>query len=130
MSCPECGGEQVTFAVPDDLREHLPAEPPAASICTRCLYVSPVDEPPAAEPDFGRVSEAFPDDPAGAAALACLLAVIDSLALYRQEADAIAAAAERRGVDVMLVLDRLAADESVDPHFDVRRRARQLEQLI
>lgn len=130
MTCPECASEEVTFAVPDDLRAHLPSEPAAAAICTRCLHVAPADAAPEGEPDFSRVSEAFPDDHDAAVAVACLLAVLDSLALYRREADEIAAAAEQRGVDVMLVLDRLARDDAVDAHFDVERRRRQLEQLI
>lgn len=130
MTCPECGGEELVFPVPDRLAEYLPDDRPYAALCENCLHVAPEDDGPDSLPDFTRVHESFPEDREAAAAIVCLLAVLDSLVLYRQEADALAIAAETRGADVMLVLDRLAHDADVDPWFDLARRAGQLEQLI
>lgn len=130
MTCPECGGSQVVFPVPDAVRDHLPDDRPAAAICANCLRVSPEDDAPADYPDFSAVSDAFPRDDETAAVFASLLALLDRLVLHRADADAVAAEAERRGVDALLFLDRLAADDSLAPHFDVTRRREQLEQLI
>jgi hypothetical protein len=130
MSCPDCGGDELAFPVPDAVREHLPDDRAGATVCTRCVRVSPSDDPPADYPDFSAVSGAFPDDGETAAVLACLLALLDRLVLHREDADAVAEVAERRGVDVLLFLDRLAVDDGVDPALDVSRRRTQLEQLI
>lgn len=130
MSCPECGGEELVFPVPERLAEYLPDDRPFAALCTDCLHVAPADEGPAALPDFEGALEALPSDKEAGAAVACLLAVLDSLVLYRQEADALATVAETRGADVMLILDRLAHESGIDPWFDLERRAGQLEQLI
>ncbi|GGN12589.1 DUF6276 family protein [Halarchaeum nitratireducens] len=130
MSCPRCDAPTVAFAIPDDLRDQLPDDRPGAALCTRCLSVTPLDDPPTASPDFARVSDAFPVNDEAAVALACLLALLDSLVLYRAEIDAVAAYAETRGTDVLRTLERLAADDGVEPFLDLDRRARQLEQLI
>ncbi|WP_336036028.1 DUF6276 family protein [Halobacterium yunchengense] len=130
MACPNCGGDEVAFPVPEDVRGALPDDRPAAALCTSCLYVSPLDEAPEDYPDFARVSDAFPTDGETAAVVACLLALLDRLVVHRGDAERVAGAAERRGVDVLLVLDRLAADPGLDPHLDLRRRRGQLEQLI
>ncbi|MCG1004243.1 MULTISPECIES: DUF6276 family protein [Halobacterium] len=129
MSCPNCGGDRLQFPIPDAVAEFLPDDRPAATLCTICLRVSPADEAPDAYPDFSSVSDAFPDGETGAV-VACLLALLDRLVVHRSEAEAVATEAERRGVDVLLVLDRLAADAGLDPHIDLERRRRQLEQLI
>lgn len=130
MTCPECGGDELVFPVPDRLAAYLPDDRPFAALCRDCLHVSPEDAGPAQLPDFQAVHETFPDDREAAAAIACLLAVIDSLVLYRQEADALATVAETGGADVLLVLDRLAHDPDIVPWFDLDRRTGQLEQLI
>jgi len=130
MSCPRCDAPTVAFAIPDDLRIHLPDDRPGAALCTRCLAVTPLDDPPAGDPSFERVSDAFPVNDEAGVAFACLLALLDSLVLYRAEIDALAAYAETRGTDVLRTLERLAADDGVAPFFDLERRAQQLEQLI
>ncbi|MCD2202923.1 DUF6276 family protein [Halobacterium sp. KA-6] len=130
MSCPNCGGDEVSFPVPDAVSDYLPDERPAATLCTNCLHVSPADEAPDEYPDFTRVSDAFPADGETGAVFACLLALLDRLVVHRSDAEQVATEAERRGVDVLLVLDRLAADDGLDPHLDLARRRRQLEQLI
>ncbi|MFB6269293.1 MAG: DUF6276 family protein [Halobacterium sp.] len=129
MTCPHCGAETLRFPVPEDVREYLPDERPAAAICKNCLSVAPADDAPAEYPDFSTISDALPAGETGAI-VACLLALLDRLVVHRSEAEAVATLAERRGVDVLLVLDRLAADDSLDPRIDLRRRREQLEQLI
>lgn len=130
MTCPNCGGDELVFPVPEAVRDRLPDDRVGATICTNCLRVSPTDEAPDDYPDFSPVSDAFPGGGETSAVLALLLALLDRLVLHREDADAVAAVAEGRGVDVLLFLDRLAADQSIDPELDVERRRRQLEQLI
>ncbi len=130
MPCQQCGADVLAFRVPEDLREYLPDDREAASICTRCLYVAPEDDAPADLPEFTRISDAFPRTPESAVVVAVALALLDSIALYREELDALVATAERRGTDPFLVLDRLAADSGLEPQFDLERRTDQLEQLV
>jgi len=130
MACQRCGAETVAFPIPSALREHLPDDRPGADLCTHCLAVAPVDDPPADYPDFRAVSEAFPTNDEAGAALCCLLALLESLVLYRAEIEAVATYAETHGADVLVFLERIAADDDLDPHFDVERRTRQLEQFI
>ncbi|WP_435100567.1 DUF6276 family protein [Halarchaeum sp. P4] len=131
MSCQRCGAETVAFRVPTTLREHLPDDRPGAELCTRCLAVAPVDDPPEDYPDFReQVSGAFPRNDEAGVALACLLALLESLVLYREEVAAVATYAETHGADTLMFLERVASDDSLDPYFDVGRRARQLEQFI
>lgn len=130
MSCPVCGGPELAFSIPPAASEYLPDDRPGATICRRCLSVSPSDDPPADYPDFTVIDEAFPADGEAAAVVASLFALVDSLALYRAEIEALATLAERRGVDVLLLLDRLVANDAIRPHFDADRRRAQLEQLL
>jgi len=130
MGCPHCGGEVLPFPIPDAVGEYLPDDRPAATLCSNCLAVAPADEAPEEYPDFTRVSDAFPADDGTGAVFACLLALLDRLVVHREEAERVAGEAERRGVDVLLALDRLADDGSLDPQLDLGRRRRQLEQLI
>ncbi|MFB6071264.1 MAG: DUF6276 family protein [Halanaeroarchaeum sp.] len=130
MRCPNCGEDTVPFPIPDAVAGAMPDDRPGGALCTSCLTVSPTDDPPDTHPDFGAVSDAFPGDGEAGATIAALLGLLDRLALYREEIDAIARHAERLGVDVMLVLDRLAADPDVEPAIDLDRRRDQLEQLL
>ena len=130
MPCSHCGAETRHFPVPERAREYLPDDRPAATLCTNCLHVAPVDDAPDDYPDFTQVSDALPMDGETAAVVASLLALLDRLVVHRSEAEAVAALAERRGVDVLLVLDRLATDDALDPRIDLQRRREQLEQLI
>lgn len=116
--------------VPPDLQEYLPDARPGLALCEHCLTVMPVDGPPADLPSFTSVSEALPRDPERAVPVVLMLALLDSLALYRTELDALATVAERRGIDPLLVLDRLANDASLEPTFDIARRRDQLAQVL
>jgi len=130
MSCPDCGGDQLAVVVPSDLRELLPESSEAVALCTRCLTVEPADPDGATDaPDFSAVSDAFPGGEAGVA-LALAVGLLDSLALYRAELSALFERVERGGADPLLALDRLAADSSVEPGFDLDRRRTQVEQLL
>lgn len=130
MSCPACGEQTVEAPVPAALASHLPDDRPGIALCTHCLAVSPVDDPPADLPAFDAIADAFPTDPKKALPVVLMLALLDSLALYRSELDTLAGIAERRGVDSLLVLDRLAADPTLEPGFDLDRRRHQLAQLL
>jgi len=128
MDCPECGAETVAFVVPAVLREYAPGDGSVAAICTRCLRTYATDDG-AVDPAFGSVAPSFPEGTAGVA-FALVLGKLDSLALERDAIVALCEHAEREGADVLLALDRLAADSTLDPHFDPDRRRHQLEQLL
>ncbi|WP_134668435.1 DUF6276 family protein [Halorussus marinus] len=129
MTCPNCGIERLAFAVPTDLREHLPDDAERVAICPRCLDLAPVEDAPADLPDFAGISDAVPDGEAGAT-MALAIGLLDSLALYRSEIGALLERVERAGTDPLLVVDRLAADPDVEPRFDLDRRRTQIEQLL
>ena len=129
MTCPNCGGETLGFPVPEAVRDHLPDDRPGAAICRDCLTVTPEDEPPEEYPDFDALLDGFPAGETGAV-VASMLALVDSLALYLQDIEALASMAEREGVDVLLLLDRIAASGRIQPHFDIDRRRTQLEQFL
>jgi hypothetical protein len=130
MDCPACGAATIAFPVESDLRAYLPGEAPGAAICTRCLALRPVTEPPAEPPAFEGLSDAFPTEPAAAVPTALALGLLSSLALHREEIAALLDRAERAGVDPMLLLGRLADDPGIEADFDLRRRRRQLEDLL
>ncbi|PSP56920.1 hypothetical protein BRC72_10955 [Halobacteriales archaeon QH_7_66_36] len=125
MECERCGGPMTRYQVPFDLRSHV--ETDHAATCTRCLAGHPAEA--GGEPDFSTISDEFPDGTAGAA-MALALGKLDSLALNRDDIEALFAAVEAAGVDPLLVLDRLATQGNVRLHFDADRRRRQLEQLL
>ena len=128
--CTECGAPAVSVPIPGDLREHAPGDAPAMAVCTSCLSVQPLGAHPENSGDLSRISPEFPDDPDVAAALALLLATIDSIAIYHDEVVASVERLERAGVDPLSALDRLARDPDLDPATDLRRRGLQLEQLL
>ncbi len=141
MPCPECGGEQVPFRVPDDLRDLLAHESAAVAICRRCLTVAPVDDATDADrgaaadgaptdPDLTRVSDAFPADAEGAVPLALAVGLLSSLAVNRDAVATLLERVERAGTDPLLAIDRLAADPDLESAVDLERRRTQLEQLL
>ena len=129
MDCPDCRAEMVAFAVPESLREQVPAGEAAVALCPDCLCLVPATDPPA-DPAFERIHRRVPTDPGAAAPFALLLGLLDELALYRSELSALLETVERAGVDPLLVLARLAADPAFDPAVDLDARRRQLEQLL
>ena len=129
MSCPNCDGPTLAFPVPESVRPHLPEAPAGAGICRDCLtLIAPID-PPAEQPDFTRILGEFPTDEDGALA-AAFVSRLGSLAINRQEIEALAAIAEERGIDVLLLVDRIATSGRIEPHFDVDRRRPQLQQIL
>lgn len=130
MDCLECGSEAIAFAVPVEYREYLPGDESGGALCTRCLSLQPVEDPPPGRPSFDAVSAAVPDAPDAAVPLALMLGLLGNLALYREEIAALLQDVERAGVDPLLVLDRLADDPEIDAAADLRGRRRQLEQLL
>ena len=130
MACASCGAETLEFPVDGGLQGLLPGEEPGAAICTRCLALEPVAEPPASVPDFQLVSTAMPADPDAALPMAILLGLLENLALHRAAIAELLTRVERAGADPLLVLDRLAHDEALEPGVDLERRRRNLEQLL
>lgn len=131
MDCTDCGTQTVSFSVPVAYEEFVPGGESAVGLCPHCLALQPVDTTDGPETaGFSRVSDAFPTEPDAAVPMALLVGLLDSLALYRSEISTLLARVERAGTDPLLVLDRLALDESIEATFDVEGRRRQLEQLL
>ncbi|MFB6198421.1 MAG: DUF6276 family protein [Halobacteriaceae archaeon] len=130
MDCPNCGDEVIQFSIPSEVRPHLPDQRSGGAICTTCLRVIPIDDPPTTPPNPSTVSDAFPADSNAAKIIFCILALLDSPARYRSEIESLISLAERKGVDPLLILDRIARDESLEPWFDVASRTRTIDQLL
>jgi len=126
MSCPEHPAAGVSVAVPVSLRSYAPDRATTVTQCTRCLRVTPGGD----DPDTPQaISTAYPDGEAGVGAV-LLVGLLESLASNRDRIEALLTRLEAAGVDVFLVIDRLAADEQFDPYIDLSRRRHQLEQLV
>ncbi|MBZ6495598.1 DUF6276 family protein [Natrinema longum] len=139
MTCPECTTAVVSFSVPEAYRTDAPSGAAVVSFCPRCLRLEPTPDAPldadgngpaGGEPDFSRVSDAFPTTPERAIPLALAVGLCSSLATNRAAIETLLEAVERAGTDPLLVLDRLSADPSVEPAIDLERRSHQLEQLL
>ncbi len=130
MDCPSCGVATVAFRVPDEYRDHLRGDDPGVALCTGCLRLHPVTDPPDGDPDLTAVSDVFPGNAEAAVPLAILVGLLDSLATHRAEVTELLGAVERAGTDPFLAVDRLADDPAVDAAVDLRRRRHQLEQLL
>jgi hypothetical protein len=130
MDCPACGGPALAFSVPEEYRECLRGDDPGAALCSSCLRLHPVSDPPESVPDFTEISDAFPGTADAAVPLALLVGLLDSLATHRAEISDLLEAVERAGTDPFLAVDRLADDPAVDAAADLRRRRHQLEQLL
>ncbi|PSQ37894.1 hypothetical protein BRD13_08260 [Halobacteriales archaeon SW_5_70_135] len=132
MECIECEGETTAFVVPEELRQHLPESASAAALCASCLTLQPPapEETRHEEPEFTRISEAFPPDPEAAVPMALAVGLLESLALNRSKIEHLLGHVEAAGHDPLLVLDRLADDGALDPVMDLAGRRRQLEQLM
>jgi hypothetical protein len=128
--CEVCDRPLVRVAVPSDLREHAPEGAATVGTCPRCLRTYPTADDEGSEPDGeAKLPAAIPDGDGGVALLLAL-GLLDSLATNRAAIQSLVEHAEASGADVFLTLDRLAADESVDPHVDLERRRRQLVSLL
>lgn len=130
MDCQDCRTPALRFPVPEDLQGYAPDGAAGAAICPTCLAVQPDDAPPISQPDFAKISEEYPTDPDVAVPMSLAIGLLRSLALYRSEIDELFDLVEQRGVDPMLVLDRLSATREVDSGVDLAGRKRQLEQLL
>ncbi|MDQ2050994.1 DUF6276 family protein [Natronolimnohabitans sp. A-GB9] len=130
MACSDCGSPTVVFSVPEEHREYAPESAAVATCCTRCLTVDAADDDTLEEPDFTRISDAFPADPDAAVALVLAIGLCSSLATNRDAIETLFEAVERAGTDPLLVLDRLIADPDLEPAIDLERRQHQIEQLL
>lgn len=129
MTCPDCGTETVDVTVPDEYREYVPGTEAAVGLCPHCLTLT-ARESAGPDPDFDRISDAFPTTPESAVPMALLVGLLDNLALYRSEISTLLEEVERAGVDPLLVLDRLAHDPTIETDLDLAGRRTQLEQLL
>lgn len=130
MSCPVCDSTPIVFVVPAAYAEYVSADASAASFCPRCLTLEITESSPEADPDFSRVSDAFPTHPDRAVPLAIALGLCSSLVTNRDAIESLLADVEAAGTDPLLVIDRLCRDPGVEPAIDLERRAHQLEQLV
>ncbi|AHG00284.1 hypothetical protein HALLA_17240 [Halostagnicola larsenii XH-48] len=134
MYCSHCDSPLVPFEVPEAYGEYAPSEAPVATICSRCLRVTDLEESNevavADSPDFTIVSEAFPTREKPAAGVALALGLCASLARNRNNLEALVADLERAGTDPLLTLERVCQDPSVEPTMDLERRLHQLEQFV
>ena len=126
-TCAVCDETLARARLPTDLREYVD-DTPGVGLCPICLRTSPIADPPDAD-EFDAVADYFPRGDGGAT-VALALGMLDSLALNRRAVQALVERAEREGADVLMTLDRLAGDDSLDPHFDVERRRAQVEQFL
>ncbi|WP_226004464.1 DUF6276 family protein [Natrinema salinisoli] len=130
MVCSECNSATISVSVPEKYRTHAPSEAAVVSFCSHCLTLEPASSEDATDPDFSRVSDAFPTNPERAIPLALAIGLCSSLATNRSAIESLLEAVERAGADPLLVLDRLGSDPSVEPALDLERRRHQLEQLL
>lgn len=133
MACSACSSPTIVCSVPETYREFAPAESSVATLCTRCLTVESAASEATdgdADPDFSRVSDAFPSDHETAVALALAVDLCSSLATNRAAIETLLEAVERVGTDPLLAIDRLASDPDLEPAIDLDRRRHQLEQLL
>lgn len=128
MDCSECALELVAFDVPETYHGHVPGSETTVGLCPQCLAFEPVPE--ADDPEFGRISDAFPTNQEAAIPMALLVGLVSNLALYRSEISELLEAVERAGTDPLLVLDRLDYDETIETDIDLAGRRTQLEQLL
>jgi hypothetical protein len=128
MTCPDCGAETVLVPVPDAVTDAVGA--PTVRMCTRCLSMDPAEGTVDTPPNLSQISEAFPEEHDAAVPMAVLVGLLDSLALHRAAITTLYEQVERAGVDPLLVLDRLARDETIETEIDLAGRRRHLEQLI
>ncbi|WP_207586810.1 DUF6276 family protein [Halomontanus rarus] len=149
MTCPHCDSPTVDFVVPETYHECVPDATTAtmASICTHCMTVRSIEQSAESEaepepesesspdadhdPDFTRVSTAFPADEA-AIPFALLLGNCSSLATNRTAIERLLEDLARSGTDPLLAIDRLLAEPAteLEPAIDLERRQQQLEQLF
>ncbi|MFC6905640.1 DUF6276 family protein [Halalkalicoccus tibetensis] len=130
MSCPTCGGEPLFVPAPE-LGAYLPGEPRVVAVCRTCLTVTPTEADATDDPEsVAELSNALPDDPDAALAMALVVTLCESLALYRAELEELVTRVERAGTDPLLALDYLADDPDLAIALDVERRRPQLVQLL
>ncbi|WP_122088107.1 DUF6276 family protein [Halalkalicoccus subterraneus] len=130
MDCATCGGETLLVSA-SDLGAYLPDEPETVAVCRTCLTVAPAETDATDDPsDVTALSTGLPDDPDTALALALLVTLCESLALYRSEIEDLVERIELAGVDPLSALDHLQNDPTVDLALDVERRRHQLVQLL
>jgi hypothetical protein len=92
--------------------------------------MEPTEDAIETPPDLTRVSAELPEDTEAGVPMAVLVGLLDSLALHRAAITTLYEQVERAGADPLLVLDRLARDQTIETEIDLAGRRRHLEQLI
>ncbi|WP_114578245.1 DUF6276 family protein [Saliphagus sp. LR7] len=133
-ACCDADTDPIAFRVPASHRDTLPDRPretePVATLCPRCLTLEwPTPGDADDEPDFSRISDAFPTGEA-AIPFALALGLCSSLAANREAIASLLEDVERAGTDPLLAMDRLLDDPGVEPAIDLARRRHQVEQLL
>ena len=124
MRCPACGAQLESIPVPQAAESLFTTSRPGG--CPSCLTV--LDEE--VESDTGAASLLQIHDPLANAAVWSVIRDLPHLAMSHDRIDSGLAIAEQAGVDVFLHLERLSADASVQAHFDIDRRRRQLAAFV
>ncbi|MDG5820838.1 DUF6276 family protein [Natronococcus sp. A-GB7] len=133
MACSACGSDAtIALSLSAEYRDYAPSNATAIGVCTRCLTVDPIgsDADPTIEPDFSRISDAFPTRSERAVPLLLAIDLSSSLATNRSAIESLLEDVERAGTDPLLAIDRLLADPTLEPAVDLERRRHQLEQLL
>ncbi len=126
MSCPVHPDAGVTVAVPPRYRQYAPNAAERVTQCPHCLRVWSGGQE-AQSPQA--ITDQYPAGPAGAGAV-LLIGLLASIAGHREQLESLVADLERDGVDVFLLLDRLAGATDIEPAVDLAARQRQLAQLL
>lgn len=128
VRCSTCRAESIPFVIPETYRDVSPVDTQAAAACRVCLTVDPYDG--SGDDSVSPISDALPADRDTAAGVVLLIGLMESLALNRQAIESLVQTLESEGVDVLLVLRRLADDPDIRPAIDLGRRIHQVEQLL
>ncbi len=126
MSCPDHPDAGVALSVPASYREYAPTQASRITQCERCLRIWPGGEQPQSPT---QITPIYPEGDSGVGAV-LLIGLLASLATNREQIESLVTTLESEGVDVFLLLERLAADETLEPAVDLPRRRQQLIQLL
>lgn len=130
MKCSNCGAELISFIIPEELHEYAPNNRSYSAVCQHCLQIESIQNRPKKTPIFNIISDEIPKNPEVAILIVLLVNLLSSIALNKDKILALIEQIEQKGVDPILILNRLAADPQINPKIDLNRRRSQLLQII